>query len=93
MDELTKLWAIVWPIVKTVFKMLGVWDVFESLVIYLVSMLFVALIVKWILPKEKRGDFIKEALHSLADIFIVISPLLAVYFWLKEKFPDRKSVV
>lgn len=87
MDELTKLWAIVWPIVKTVFKMLGVWDVFESLVIYLVSMLFVALIVKWILPKEKRGDFIKEALHSLADIFIVISPLLAVYFWLKEKFP------
>ena len=87
MEELTKLWAIVWPILKTIFKMLGVWDIFESLVVYLVSMMFVSLIVKWILPKEKKGGFISEAIHILADLFIAISPVLAVYFWLKEKFP------
>ncbi len=87
MEELTKLWAIVWPILKTIFEMLGVWDIFESLTIYLVSMMFVTLFVKWILPKEKKGSFTREAIHILADMFIAVSPLLAVYFWLKEKFP------
>ena len=87
MDKIQKTWAIIWPIVKSIFKLLGVWDRLEVLLIYTIIYILASVILKEVLPKKRRGEVFSEALHLFVDVFIIIIPFIGLYYWLKEKIP------
>jgi hypothetical protein len=87
MEKIIDLWAIIWPIIKSIFKVLGIWDILEIMLIYIVVYILVSKILKGILPRKHRGNMFMEALHLFVDVFIIISPFIGVYHWLKGKIP------
>lgn len=58
MDKLVKTWAIIWPIIKSIFKLLGVWDKLEVMLVYIVVYILAGIILRNILPKKRKRGII-----------------------------------
>lgn len=87
------IWAILWPVFKQIWEMMGMDQKAISIGVFLLSWLLTVTILNSLKPAYKQGAIISEVLHLLWGAFVFLLPFFAVGWWLSQEYPLMAEAV